>query len=236
MEEKKLISLRNIPQNVMSVFKDNLEKSKKIMVYYDCALLKVETKFKVLNNQFSLEQEHNPIETIKSRIKTPESILEKLQRKNLPLEIDSVEKYINDVAGIRVICPFINDIYYLADCFLKQDDVRVIEWKDYIQSPKPNGYRSLHLIIETPIFLQDEKRLMKVEVQLRTIAMDFWASLEHRIRYKKNLSGELAEMLSRELKDCADASANLDIRMGNIKDLIEKNMPEEKGEACKENE
>lgn len=236
MEEKKLISLRNIPQNVMSVFKDNLEKSRKIMVYYDCALLKVETKFKVLNNQFSLEQEHNPIETIKSRIKTPESILEKLQRKNLPLEIDSVEKYINDVAGIRVICPFINDIYYLADCFLKQDDVRVIEWKDYIQSPKPNGYRSLHLIIETPIFLQDEKRLMKVEVQLRTIAMDFWASLEHRIRYKKNLSGELAEMLSRELKDCADASANLDIRMGNIKDLIEKNMPEEKGEACKENE
>lgn len=236
MEEKKLISLKNIPQNVMSVFKDNLEKSRKIMVYYDCALLKVETKFKVLNNQFSLEQEHNPIETIKSRIKTPESILEKLQRKNLPLEIDSVEKYINDVAGIRVICPFINDIYYLADCFLKQDDVRVIEWKDYIQSPKPNGYRSLHLIIETPIFLQDEKRLMKVEVQLRTIAMDFWASLEHRIRYKKNLSGELAEMLSRELKDCADASANLDIRMGNIKDLIEKNMPEEKGEACKENE
>lgn len=233
MEEKKLISLRDIPQDIMGAFKDNLEKSKRIMAYYDCALLEVETKFKVLNNQFSLEQEHNPIETIKTRIKSPESILEKLQRKNLPMEIDSIEKYINDVAGIRVICPFINDIYCLADCLLKQDDVRLIERKDYIQNPKPNGYRSLHLIIETPIFLQDEKRLMKVEVQLRTIAMDFWASLEHRMRYKKNLSSELAEMLSGELKDCAETSANLDMRMGNIKDLIEKNTPEEKWGSLK---
>lgn len=236
MEEKSLMSLKDIPQDIMSAFKDNLEKSKGIMAYYDCALLEVETKFKVLNKQFSLEQEHNPIETIKTRIKSPESILEKLQRKNLPMEIESIEKYINDVAGIRVICPFINDIYCLADCLLKQDDVRLIEKKDYIQNPKPNGYRSLHLIIETPIFLQDEKRLMKVEVQLRTIAMDFWASLEHRMRYKKNLSDDLASVLSVELKDCAENSAALDIRMGKVKDLIEKNALEENQDSGEKNE
>lgn len=155
------------------------------------------------------------------------SIIEKLHRKNLPLEVESVEKYLTDVAGIRIICPFLNDIYLLADCFLKQDDVTLIEKKDYIQNPKPNGYRSLHLIIEIPIFLQDEKRLMKVEVQLRTIAMDFWASLEHRMRYKKNLCEELSQMLSAELKDCAEASASLDRRMGKIKDTIEDHMEEE---------
>ena len=197
------------------------------MTYYSCALLEVETKFKVLNQQFSLEQEHNPIETIKTRVKSIESIIEKLHRKNLPLEVESVEKYLTDVAGIRIICPFLNDIYLLADCFLKQDDVTLIEKKDYIQNPKPNGYRSLHLIIEIPIFLQDEKRLMKVEVQLRTIAMDFWASLEHRMRYKKNLCEELSQMLSAELKDCAEASASLDRRMGKIKDTIEDHMEEE---------
>ena len=225
--ENELLSRENIPEEILEAFKENMKLSKKLMTYYSCALLEIETKFKVLNQQFSLEQEHNPIETIKTRLKSTESILEKLHRKNLPMDMAAVEENLYDVAGIRVICPFINDIYCLADCLLQQDDVTLIEKKDYIKNPKEDGYRSLHLIVETPIFLQDEKRLMKVEVQLRTIAMDFWASLEHRMRYKKNLNPELSEMLSTELKDCAETSARLDIRMGRVKDVIEKNTAEE---------
>ena len=225
--EKELLSREKIPEEILEAFKENMRLSKKLMTYYSCALLEIETKFKVLNQQFSLEQEHNPIETIKTRLKSTESILEKLHRKNLPMDMAAVEENLYDVAGIRVICPFINDIYCLADCLLQQDDVTLIEKKDYIKNPKENGYRSLHLIVETPIFLQDEKRLMKVEVQLRTGAMDFWASLEHRMRYKKNLNPELSEMLSTELKDCAETSARLDIRMGRVKDVIEKNTAEE---------
>ncbi|MGN1179640.1 MAG: GTP pyrophosphokinase family protein [Suilimivivens sp.] len=226
MENTK-VSQQEISEDILNSFRENMKESRRLMTYYNCALLEIETKFKVLNQQFSLEQDHNPIETIKTRLKSPESILEKMQRKHLPLEMGAVEANLNDVAGIRVICPFINDIYCLADCLLQQDDVTLIERKDYIKNPKENGYRSLHLIVETPIFLQDEKRMMKVEVQLRTIAMDFWASLEHRMRYKKNLSPELSEMLSVELKDCAETSASLDIRMGKVKDEIEKNSAEE---------
>lgn len=225
--DNELLLRQEIPESTIRLFRQTFEKSKRIMTYYQCALLEVETKFKVLNQQFSLEQEHNPIETIKTRLKSVESIMEKLQRKNLPLEVGVVEEYIYDVAGIRIICPFINDIYCLADCLLRQDDVRLIEKKDYIKNPKPNGYRSLHLIVETPIFLQDEKKMMKVEVQLRTIAMDFWASLEHRMRYKKNLSPELSDMLSEELKDCAEQSAVLDERMGKVKDIIEQHSERE---------
>lgn len=226
--ENNLRLRQEIPEDVINTFRQTFEESKRVMTYYSCALLEVETKFKVLNQQFSLEQEHNPIETIKTRLKSVESIIGKLQRKKLPLDIDVVEENIFDVAGIRVICPFINDIYCLADCLLQQDDVKLIEKKDYIKNPKPNGYRSLHLIIETPIFLQDEKRMMKVEVQFRTIAMDFWASLEHRMRYKKNLNAELANMLYEELKDCAEQSANLDQRMGKVKDIIEHENTEER--------
>lgn len=225
--ENSLLLQQEITEDTIKAFRQTFEESRRIMTYYSCALLEVETKFKVLNQQFSLEQEHNPIETIKTRLKSVESIIDKLQRKNLPLDIDVVEKYIYDVAGIRIICPFINDIYCLADCLLQQDDVKLIERKDYIENPKPNGYRSLHLIVETPIFLQNEKKMMKVEVQLRTIAMDFWASLEHRMRYKKNLSAQLSDMLSEELKDCAEKSASLDLRMGKIKDVIEQNAEEQ---------
>lgn len=201
----------------------NSKEMKQLMTYYNCAMLEIETKFRVLSQEFSLEQDYNPIETIKSRLKSMDSIMDKLQRKGLPLELDSIEKELKDVAGIRVICPFLSDIYRMAACLMEQDDVRIIEKKDYIKKPKPNGYRSLHLIVETPIFLQKEKRLMKVEVQFRTIAMDFWASLEHRMHYKKNLDLELQEMLVTELRDCAEESANLDIRMETVKDYIEEN-------------
>ena len=182
--------------------------------------MEVETKFKVLNERFSLNHERNPIEMIKTRMKSPESIREKLNRRNLPFSLDSLDQ-IHDIAGIRVICSFVDDIYFLSDCLLKQDDIRLIEKKDYITNPKENGYRSLHLIVEVPVFLEDEKRLMKVEVQLRTIAMEFWANLEHKLRYKKNLPDELVTLTSSELSECAKMSALLDSKMQKVRNIIE---------------
>lgn len=222
MDKQILMSFADVPEEAVERFRETFQQSKQLMTYYSCALLEVETKFRVLNQQFSLEQEHNPIETIKTRLKSMESIMDKLYRKKLPFEVSAVEECLTDVAGIRVICPFTEDIYRLADCLLQQDDVRLIRIKDYIKNPKDNGYRSLHLIVEIPIFLQNEKKQMKVEVQLRTIAMDFWASLEHRLRYKKDLDAELSTMLAAELKDCAETSASLDKRMGAVKNTIER--------------
>ena len=184
---------------------------KELMAYYRCAMMEVETKFNVLNEELSLLYDRNPIETIKARLKSPESIVDKAVRKNIPLTVDSIEKNLHDIAGLRIICSFPSDIYMLADALLRQDDVTLIERKDYIQSPKPNGYRSLHLIIETPIFLHNQTRMMKVEVQFRTIAMDWWASLEHKIRYKKDLKDD--EAVARELFSCAEMGAELDQRM-----------------------
>ncbi len=225
-EQKNLEKLFALAQEQDSTLLAELRESgkniKRVMTYYRCAMLEVETKFRVLNEQFSLEHERNPIETIKSRLKSPESIIEKLIRKELPQSISSIEENLYDVAGVRVICSFLDDIYMLADCLLKQDDVRLIEAKDYIHQPKPNGYRSLHLIIEVPIFLQNEKRMMKVEVQLRTIAMDSWANLEHKLRYKKHLSEEVTQMTEQELNECAVLSAKLDQKMQHIRDVIDR--------------
>ena len=187
---------------------------KELMAYYRCAMMEVETKFNVLNEELSLLYDRNPIETIKARLKSPESIVDKAVRKNIPLTVDSIEKNLHDIAGLRIICSFPSDIYMLADALLRQDDVTLIERKDYIQNPKPNGYRSLHLIIETPIFLHNQTRMMKVEVQFRTIAMDWWASLEHKIRYKKDLKDD--DAIARELFSCAEMGAELDQRMERI--------------------
>ena len=206
----------------MERFKRRLGNVRSFMAYYECAAMEIETKFKVPNKQFSLSQDYNPIDSIKTRIKSVESILEKLQRKNLSMDNDVIEKEIRDIAGVRVICPFIEDIYLISDCLLQQDDVTLIERKDYIKKPKENGYRSLHLIVEIPIFLRDEKKQMKVEIQFRTIAMDFWASLEHRIRYKKNVDEEVAKQVANELKECAEDSARLDLRMEKVKNIIGK--------------
>lgn len=197
-----------------------------LMAYYRCAIMEIETKFNVLNEQFSLQYDRNPIESIKSRIKSTESIIKKVRNKNIPLTLDSIENNIRDIAGIRVVCSFQDDIYLLAECLLNQDDITLIEKKDYIKNPKPSGYRSLHLIVEVPIFLQDGKKLMKVEVQLRTIAMDFWASLEHKLRYKKNIPETEANLLATELIDCANISSALDIRMEEIRKRIAKAYPE----------
>lgn len=189
---------------------------RELMSYYRCAMMEVETKFNVLNEELSLQYDRNPIESIKTRLKSPESIAEKLQRRGFPLTVESIEENLNDIAGVRVICSFPSDIYQLADAFLKQDDITLLQRKDYIAAPKPNGYRSLHLIVETPIFLHDQKRMMRVEVQFRTISMDWWASLEHKIRYKKDLAPEKAAYLEGELRQCAELSAALDQRMENL--------------------
>ena len=209
-----------VNSNALDKIEDNMMPLKRLMAYYRCAIMEVETKFNVLNEEFSLEYDRNPIETIKTRLKSTESIIKKLVRRNFPLTVDSIEANLNDIAGVRVVCSFLEDIYLLADCLLQQDDVKLIQVKDYIKNPKPNGYRSLHLIIEIPIFLKDEKKDMRVEVQLRTIAMDFWASLDHKLSYKKDIPEEEAKLLRQELLECAQMSADLDVRMGEIKNRI----------------
>ena len=152
--------------------------------------MEIETKLKVLNKEFSLEYDKNPIESIQSRIKSNAGIMRKLKRKGLPRTLESIEKNIWDVAGLRVICAFPEDVYLVKRCILAQDDIRLIQEKDYIKNPKPSGYRSLHLIVEVPIFLQNEKKWVRAEIQIRTLAMDFWANLEHKLRYKKELEAD----------------------------------------------
>ena len=198
------------------------------MARYKCAILEVETKFRVLDEIFSIQNERNPIESIKTRLKSPESIIKKLMKKNLPMSPDAVERELSDVAGVRVICSFLDDIYMLSDCLINQDDVTLIEIKDYIKNPKENGYRSLHLIIEIPIFLHNETRNMKVEVQLRTITMESWADLEHKLRYKKDLSEELDSKISKELSECADLCNILDKKMLSVKNIVFKSSTDKK--------
>ena len=193
-------------------------KFRQFMMMYNCAIKEVQTKFEILNDELSTMHNRNPIEMIKSRIKSPESIIEKLYRKDFPISMESVLENINDVAGIRVICSFIDDIYEVAHMLSSQDDVKVIEVKDYIKNPKENGYRSYHMIVEVPVFFTNRKQFMRVEVQLRTIAMDFWASLEHKMKYKKDIDN--ADEIFDELKLCADIIAKTDSKMQNINKRI----------------
>lgn len=190
-----------------------------LMMEYECALMEVETKLQVLFKEFSLKHSKNPFESIESRIKRPRSIVEKLKRKGYPLTLESIEQNLFDVAGIRVVCSFPEDIYTIAELLIKQDDVRLVERKDYIKEPKESGYRSLHLLLEIPIFLSTGKKYRKVEVQLRTIAMDFWASLEHKLRYKKHI--ENMKEISQELEICASMINQMDFRMQDIRSRIE---------------
>ena len=216
--QQKIIN-RLASKDVMSWVEKQTTPFRELMSYYRCAMMEVETKFNVLNEELSLQYDRNPIESIKARLKSVESLMEKIERKGLSFCVEDIENNIFDVAGVRVICSFPEDIYMLADALLRQDDIRCIARKDYIKNPKPNGYRSLHLIVETPIFLHDKKRMMRVEVQLRTIAMDFWASLEHKIRYKKDVPD--MEHISAELTACAELSAQLDRRMDGVRRSLE---------------
>ncbi len=191
-----------------------------LMAYYKCAMMEIETKFNVLNEEFSLQLDRNPISSIKSRLKRIESISYKLKGKGLPFSMQSIEENLHDVAGVRVICSFTQDVYLVAEALLNQDDITLIEKKDYIANPKSNGYRSLHLIVTVPIFLAHEKKLMKVEIQLRTIAMDSWASLEHQLKYKKSF--EFTNDMVNELYYCSQLSADLDARMDKLRMLLNK--------------
>ncbi len=200
------------------IFEEKEGQYDELMAYYKCAMMEVETKFRVLNEEFSLQYDRNPISAIKSRLKNLKSIRDKLIKNDFPLSVDSIEENLNDVAGVRVICSFERDVYLLAEALLSQDDIELITKKDYISAPKENGYRSLHLIVAVPIYLVNEKRTMRVEIQLRTIAMDSWATLEHQLRYKKNI--EFTEEMAEELYLCSKLSADLDHKMDNLRKLV----------------
>ncbi len=199
-------------------FQKDISKFEELMMMYTCAIKEVQTKLEVLNTDFSVRYKRNPIEFITSRLKRPASIAAKLKSKNIPLSVNAIKTNLNDAAGIRVICSFIDDIYAIAERLVRQDDITLIDAKDYIMHPKPNGYRSLHLIVEVPVFFADITRNMRVEVQIRTIAMDFWASLDHQLKYKHNIDNP--EEITAALKKCADTIAQTDLDMQAIKNSI----------------
>lgn len=196
----------------------NIDSYHELMIHYYCAIREVTTKLEILNDELRFKNKRNPIEDIRSRVKSPKSVAKKLEKKGLELTIPNITENLNDVAGVRVICSFVDDIFDVAKMLTSQDDITLIETKNYIKFPKENGYRSLHLVLEVPIFLSGGKKPMRVEVQIRTIAMDFWASLEHQLKYKKNIPN--AEEISLELKECADIIAATDLRMQDIRDKI----------------
>ena len=215
-------SVVNVP-NLVQVPEDLLSQAREFqtaMMMFTCAIREVKTKLEVLNDELSVRNQRNPIEMIKSRVKKPTSIVEKLQRRDLPVTLESMIHNLDDVAGIRVICSFVDDIYSVANMLVSQDDITVIAIKDYIKNPKGNGYRSYHLIIEVPVFFSDQKKNMRVEVQIRTMAMDFWASLDHQLKYKKDI-GDTADTISEELRQCAEVIAQTDQRMLAIRRSIE---------------
>lgn len=211
---------------------DQVQQFEILMMYYDCAMSEVRTKLEVLNREMAIRNRRNPFESIKSRLKTPVSIYNKLKKRGVPFTVENIEQNLSDVAGVRVICSFIDDIYSIRDSFAVQDDVRILQEKDYIANPKPNGYRSLHIILEIPIFLSHEKKFMRVEVQFRTIAMDFWASVEHKMKYKKEIKNEAS--ISEELRYSAEMINQLDRRMLQIRERIEESEEDEREAAALE--
>ncbi len=215
-------SIVRVPDMVQvpEVWLSQARQFQQVMMMYTCAIREVKTKLEVLNDELSVKNQRNPIEMIKSRVKKPMSILEKMQRRGFEISLESMVKNLDDVAGIRIICSFVDDIYEVADMLRRQDDINVIAVKDYIKNPKPNGYRSYHMIIEIPVFFSESKKPIRVEVQIRTIAMDFWASLDHQLKYKKSfvdINGEIGQ----ELKECADVIAQTDQKMLAIRRRIE---------------
>ena len=192
---------------------------KEVVLIYNSALKQISVKLEILNDEFQHVHRYNPIEHIKSRIKTSESIVKKLKRNGYESTIENMVKYVNDIAGIRVICSFTSDIYEIADMIRGQSDIRVISIKDYIVKPKASGYRSYHMLVTVPVYLSDRIVDTKVEIQIRTVAMDFWASLEHKLKYKKDIDN--TDEIERQLKACADSIEELDYQMQEIRDRID---------------
>ena len=186
---------------------------------YQSALREVRTKLEILDDEFQMRHSRNPIHHMESRIKSPQSTAQKIKRKGLPITPQAAMENLNDIAGIRVVCAYLNDTYAIGEMLTGQDDIQLVQMRDYIASPKPNGYRSLHLIVRVPVFLSEGKLLLPVEVQIRTIAMDFWASLDHKLRYKQNLKN--SEEIALELRECADIIAGVDLKMQNIRKKIQ---------------
>ena len=203
-------SILNTPSNILNTAME----FQHLLMLYESGIKQITTKFEILTDEFECKHERNPISTISSRIKDPLSIAEKLQRKGIPVTLDNMVSKLYDIAGIRVTCPFISDVYHIMQMLLQQDDVTLIELKDYIKHPKKNGYRSLHVIVKVSVYFSDQRREIPVEIQIRTIAMDFWASLEHQLHYKKDYI--MPANISQELKSCADTIADTDNRMQNL--------------------
>lgn len=195
---------------------DNLSEFVTSQQHYRSAIREIQTKLEILADEFNVHYDYNPIHQIETRLKSPESIIEKLQRKNFDLSVDSIHHNLTDVAGIRIICNYIEDIYLIEKLLTAQDDIKLIRRSDYIENPKDNGYRSLHLIVTVPIFLSESTKVVPVEVQIRTIAMDFWASLEHKLRYKTDPDAAEDEDIYNELKDCAEQISAIDEKMQSL--------------------
>ena len=202
------------------IFNEGIDSWETLMFLYNSALKEVSTKLEILNDEFIYVHKYNPIEYIKSRIKKPESIVKKLKRHNREINVDNMIQYVNDIAGIRIVCSFTSDIYLIAEMIGKQNDLTVISVKDYIRKPKTSGYKSFHMLVSVPIFIGEQVVDTKVEIQIRTIAMDFWASLEHKIYYK--FEGNAPEYISRELRDCAQIVAMLDLKMLQLNEEVAK--------------
>lgn len=202
-------------------FIKNAAKFSDLMMMYRCTIRELQTKLEVLNDEFSIENKRNPISFIKTRVKKPESIYRKLQKLGYEFSAENIQEQLNDVAGIRVVCAFIDDIYTVADLLASQDDIKILKIKDYIKNPKPNGYRSYHMIVEVPVFFSRGKTPMRAEIQMRTNGMDFWATLEHQLRYKKGIEEmEGYDQISAELLKSAHAMIEMDNEMQHIKDMI----------------
>lgn len=216
--KNEILSLTEFPEIQEEILK-KVENYGELVIMYNSAIREVRTKLEILNDELSIGNRKNPIQFIKSKIKKPASIVKKLQKMDKEISLESIVDNLDDIAGIRVICAFIDDVYKIREMLIKQDDIKLISEKDYIKNPKENGYRSYHLIIEVPVFFSDKKQWVRVEIQIRTVAMDFWASLEHQLRYKKDLKD--SKEIEKELMECAQTIADTDLRMMNIRDKIE---------------
>ncbi len=224
LERKAKVNLDNIKINVnkfgiseektINLLKDTV----KMQQLYGGAVREISTKLEILDDEFHVRYSHNPIHHMESRLKQPQSIMEKLKRKGLEVSIESAMKNLNDIAGIRVICYYINDVYTIAKLLIRQSDISLIKMVDYIKEPKSNGYRSLHIVVSVPVFLSSETKIVPVEIQIRTIAMDFWASLEHQLRYKSDseIKEDLQKDLQKDLQECAEGISNIDLKMQDI--------------------
>ena len=198
---------------------DEMDEIDELEMIYGCAIKEISTKLEILDYEFKIRRKRNPIEYMKSRVKSPKSMMGKLIRKNLKPDIETARKNFDDIAGIRVVCSFLSDIYEVADMLKRQDDITLIKEKDYIKNPKPNGYRSLHMVLEVPVFFSDKIEPLRVEVQIRTIAMDFWASLEHKLYYKKG--DKIPLYIKNDLIECANIISETDIKMQNIQRQVD---------------